>query len=234
MTSGIGNPDWQRRYSFSAVPLYSASFAAAGTVTSPVVDANGYQYIMLTAQMSGTTSFTHIFVVWYQDSAGTIQIGGTDFMSVPGSSLTIKVPAAARYFRIQTVNVGGGNTGNFLILTYGSNADQDDTLTGQTSVPILYINASLGSGVIQQTTAAATFGGLATISVDQNFNTSWTAWAEYYDWSAAAWKQYVTWHGASKGQSFVDQVRLPYCPVRLNVRNDDTVARTMIASVVGA
>lgn len=234
MTTGIGNPDWQRRYTFSAVPIYSSPFGVNGGFQGPTVDSNGYEYLIITAQMGVTTSFSHIFVVWYQDSAGTINIGGTDFMPVPSSSYSIKIPTAARYFRIQTQNAGGGTTGNMLILVYGTNADQVDTLTGATSVPIIYNNQTIGAGAIVTVAALATYGGEVMVSVDDNVNNKWTVWAEYYDWATAAWKQFWTAHGPDKGQSWNERIMIPYAPVRLNQRNDDTVSHSFYMAMVGA
>jgi hypothetical protein len=234
VTTGIGNPDWQRRYTFSAVPLHSASYGVNGGFQGPVVDGNGFEYIIVTAQMGTTTSFTHIFIDWYQDSAGTIFIGGSDFMPVPTTSYSVKIPTATRYFRVRTQNAGGGTTGSALIVIYGTNADQVDTLTGATSVPIIYNNQSLGASAIVTVAANATYGGEVIVSVDDNVNNKWTAWAEYYDWSAAAWRQFWTAHGPDRGQSWTERIMIPYSPVRLNQRNDDTVAHTLIMAMVGS
>lgn len=234
MTSGVGNPDWQRRYVFSAVPLYSALFSVSGTIVSPVIDANGFTYIILTSQAQGTTAFIHITVNWFQDSAGTILIGGTDFVTVPGAADSIKIPAAARYFKIQTTNVGGGTTGNTLILTYGSTADQYDVMTGVTSTPLVAISASLGSGVTSTAAFTHLLPGRVMVQFNHATNSNWLGFIEYYDWTTASWHIFYNAYGASKGQSWVEHIWLPFAPIRANVRNTDAAAQVTEMYVITA
>jgi hypothetical protein len=234
VTSGIGNPDWQRRYTFSAVPLFSALFGLSGPVVSSPIDANGYPYIILTSRAAGTTAFIHVTVFWYQDSAGTILVSGTDFVTVPGADETIKMPAAARYFAIHTENVGGGTTGNTLILAYGTTADHHDMMTGITSQLIAAVNASIGAGVTSTVAFPNMLPGRVMVQFNHATNNLWQGWLEYYDRVAAAWTIFWNVHGTDVGMAYNTQVWLPFAPVRINVKNTDTVTQITQASVVTA
>lgn len=225
MVTGIGNPDWQRRYAFSAVPLYSANFSVNGSIASPIVDANGFPFIILTSQAAGTTAFIHITVDWYQDAAGTILIAGTDFVTVPGGTQTIKIPAAARYFKILTSNAGGGTTGTTLILAYGTSSDQYDMMTGTTSQLIASVNQSIGSGLQMVINFPYVLPGRVFASFNHGTNSNWLAFMEYYDWSAANWLFFYNVHGSDRGMGWSEQIWLPFAPVRATVRNTDAAAQ---------
>jgi hypothetical protein len=234
MTTGIGNPDWQRRYAFSATPLFSSFFAVSGPIVSPVLDANGFPYIILTSKAGGTTAFIHFFINWYQDAAGTILLGGTDFVTVPGASETIKCPAMARYFTILTQNVGGGTTGTTLILVYGTVADQYDMMTGTTSVPLAAVNASLGAGVSQQVAFPHVLQGRVYATFNHGTNNNWLAFFDYYDFSATAWVTFYNVRGLDKGESWSEQLWLPSAPCRATVRNTDAAAQVTQMYVITA
>lgn len=232
MTSGIGNPDWQRRYNFSAVPLLSLTYNDIVNGNSGLQDSNGFPNLVITTQAGSSLVFSHVVVAWFQDSSGLVQIGTTDWTTPPQSQVSIKVPVAARYY---TLSIGpvGGTTGHTIVATvYGTTSDEQNLLTQDTDIPLGHDNPTLGASAISTVMLAGIFGGRVYVSVDQNANNKWTSWLEYYDHSTQTWIQFWTIHGQDHGQSYNSDAVLPYAPVRINVRNDDTVSHVITWSVI--
>lgn len=234
MTSGIGNPDWQRRYAFSAVPILSLTYNDNVNANSPLTDGNGFQYFLTTITMGSSTVFARVQFLWYQDANATQFLGTTDFVVGPNQFVVIKVPAMTRYFKLAVGNVGGTTGHTIGALIYGTNADQEDLLTQNTDVPLGSINATLGAHAAQTVTLPGMYAGRAMITANHSGNNLYTVWLEYYDWSTQTWIIYYNIHGTDHGMAFTEQVWLPYTPVRLNMRNDDTVAQVSQAYLITA
>lgn len=234
MTNGIGNPDWQRRYVFSAAPIQNLSINTAVQTFQVVTDANGYQYLLLSAATFSSTATTRVQVRWSVDSAGSTILGVTDFVILPNAFQVLKVPVMTRYYQIETTLVSASGSGTMSLIIYGTNADQDDLLTQSTAIPMAAINASLGANVSQQVVMGGMYGGRVFATFNHAGNNKWTGWFEYYDWSAQAWIIFYNVRGLDKGQSWSEQVWLPYAPVRCNMRNDDTVAQITQLYVITA
>lgn len=232
MTSGVGNPDWQRRYNFSAAPLLGLIYSDSINSTSGVRDTNGFPNLVVTTQASGSLVYAHVIVTWYQDSAGATPIGTVDWTTPPGAQISIKVPVAARYYSLQIGPVGG-TTGHTIVGTiYGTTSDEQNILTQQTATPMGFGNPTLGASAVSTTILGGIFGGRVFVSIDDNGNNKWTSWIEYYNWSTQTWVQFWTVHGPDHGQSFNSDAILPYAPIRMNVRNDDTVSHALTWSIV--
>lgn len=232
MAVQIGNPDWQRRYTFSAVPLLVLTYPDNINSISGLIDSNGFEYLLLTTNSGGSNTFDRVKVDWYEDSSGSVALGTTDY-TIPGQSFIVqKIPVMTRYFKVEIGNVGGTTGGSIILTIYGTNADQENLLTQQTAIPMGFGNPSLGASATQTTVLSGIFGGRVFISVDQNTNNKWTAWLEFYNWQTQAWVQFWTIHGPDHGQSYSSDAMLLYAPCRINVRNDDTVAHVITWSVV--
>jgi len=227
-----GNPDWQRRYTVSAAPLLGLTYPDNINSISAISDSQGFEYLILTTNMGTSQVYAHVKVDFYQDSAGTIYMGTTDYTIPPQSFVAQKVPIVARFYKIEIGPVGGTTGQNISLAVYGTNADQENMLTQNTAIPQGHGNPSLGASATQTTILGGSFGGRVFISVDQNANNKWTSWLEYYDWTTQLWVQFWTIHGPDHGQSYNSDALLPYAPVRINVRNDDTVAHAITWSVV--
>lgn len=232
MTSGIGNPDWQRRYVSSAVPLLGLNYLDSGSSVSAVSDANGYQYLLVSTNSGSSQSYMHVLVNWYQDSGGTAYMGSTDWVIPPASFHVVKAPVITRYYTIELDNVGGTTGQTINVAVYGTNLDQENLLTQNTSIPLGNSRQSVNAGSTMTTALTSMFGGQVFVSLDQSSNNKWNMWLEYYDYTSKAWTQFEAWHGSDKGQSYSAIIVLPYAPVRMNVKNDDTVAQFITWAVI--
>lgn len=232
MTSGVGNPDWQRRYTTSAAPIATGTFLDDVNRILGPLDTNGYQYLLVTTNDGAATTYKRIKIDWYQDQALTQFMGTTAYVVAPSQFIVQKIPVITRWYQVEIGPVGGVTGHNTSLVIYGTNADQENMLTQDTDVPAGFGNPNLGTGVISTTILSGTFGGRVFVSVDQNANNKWTAWMEFYNWNTQAWVQFWTIHGPDHGQSYSSDAVLPYAPVRINVRNDDTVAHAITWSVV--
>lgn len=227
MTNGIGNPDWQRRYVTSAVPLVVSVFPDSGDFVTGINDSNGYQYLLLTETDPSGATYRRIKVDWFQDNAATLQMGSTTFTVPPNAFIVFKVPVVTRWYKVEVGPVGGTPGHNTTVTIYGTNADQENLLTQNTDQPLGSQNASVAAGATQTVIISGVFGGPAMITMDDNVNNKWTEWLEYYDWSTQTWIQFWSAHGTDKGQAWTEMVYLPYAPIRMNSRNDDTVAHIL-------
>jgi hypothetical protein len=232
VTNGIGNPDWQRRYVISATPLYAATFTDANTEISPTQDTNGFQYLMVSSNNGANTAYTHMQLNWYRDAAQTQFMIGTDWTIPPASSIVQRAPVMSRYYTLSTQSVGGATGGNINLVVYGTNADQENLLTQNTALPLGGDRTSIIAGATHTVIIGGIFGGRVSVNMDDDGNNKWTLYMEYYNWNIQGWVQFMTWHGTDKGQSFTGDVMLPYAPIRMNVRNDDTVAHFLTWSVI--
>lgn len=232
MTSGVGNPDWQRRYAVSAAAIATGVFLDDVNRIFGVLDTNGFQYLLLDTNDLGATTYKYIKIDWYQDFAATQYMGTVDYTIFPNSITIMKIPVLSRYYKVEIGPVGGVTGHNTTLVVYGTNADQENFWNQNTATPLGKSSVSLGASVIQTTILGNIYGGRVMVSVDQNVNNKWTSWLEYYDWTSQTWVQFWTIHGPDHGQSYSSDAVLPYAPVRINVRNDDTVAHTITWSVV--
>lgn len=227
MTGGIGNPDWQRRYTFSAVPLFTVTLPDNVNSTSTVQDSNGYQYLLVNFNIGASTAYSHVYINWYQDQALTVLLSRTDFTTGPQSSGVVKVPVMTRYYTFEMGNVGGATGHTWFVAIYGTNADQENLLIQNTAIPVGYASASVAAGATMTTNIVGMFGGEVMLSMDDGGNNKWTAWVDYYDWVSQQWLTIWSAHGADKGQAYAERIFLTYAPVRMNFRNDDTVAHIL-------
>lgn len=232
MTSGIGNPDWQRRYTVSAVPLLSLTYSDTTNANSPLVDSNGFQSLLVTTDAGLSSVYSRMQVLWYQDANATQFLGVTDWVNGPGAFITLKVPLATRYFKLAIGPVGGVTGGTIKAVVYGTNSDQENLLTQNTAIPLLWANPTIAAGATDTQTLGGMFGGTAMVMVDDGGNNLWTATLQYYDWSTQSFKSFWRARGAATGQTITQMVNLPYAPVRLQVTNNDTAAHTFIESLV--
>lgn len=232
MTSGVGNPDWQRRYVFSAQPIYTATVPPNVTTTSALQDANGFQNLIVDFNSIGTTAFINVEILWFQDAAGTISICNTEFFPVPNSNMSQKIPVMARYYKITTAFVSGAAGGSIKLAVFGTNSDNLQLLTQDNIDPFIYVNQSIGAGVNVTTAAGGMYGGLVRISLDQGVSNKWALEMDYFSPTAATWREFWSTYGSIQGIAFSGELRLPYAPVRLITSNLDTVAQTYIVSVI--
>lgn len=234
MTGGIGNPDWQRRYVTSAVPILTGTFLDDTNRVSGISDSNGYQYLLVSTNDPGATTYKHVKVDWFQDQGATLQMGTTDYTIQPNTFNVLKVPVITRWYKVEIGPVGGATGHNTTLVVYGTNADQENILTQNTAIPMAIASSSVAAGATMTTTVSGTFGGEVMLNMDDNVNNKWTAWMDYYDWSAAGWVTYWSTHGTDKGQAYTERIFLPYAPTRMNFRNDDTVSHILAQRMIAA
>lgn len=235
MTSGIGNPDWQRRYVTSAVPITTQIFADDTNRVTPIQDSNGYQYLLVSTSDPGASTYKHVKIDWFQDQAATLQMGDTDYTIPPNNFIVQKIPVITRWYKVEIGPVGGASGFNTTLVIYGTNADQDNILTQNTAIPLAgQTIAAAAPNADNNVIMGGIYGGEVMISMDDNVNNKWTAWLEYYDWTTSAFVQFWTAHGLDKGQAYSERLFLPYAPIRMHFRNDDTVNHILKQYMVAA
>lgn len=227
MTNGIGNPDWQRRYSFSAVPLLELTYSDSINSASGLIDSNGFQYLLITTNSNGSNTFDHVKVDWFQDANASIQQGDTDYTIAGQSFIVQKIPVVTRYFKLEVGPVGGTSGGSIVATVYGTNADQNDLLTQNTAIPFLEFSNTVGAGATTTVTGTGIFGGMATAHFSDDTNALFNVSLDYYNWTTQLWRHFYVAFGANKGQGWSDNVLLPYAPVRANLTNTDTAAHNL-------
>jgi hypothetical protein len=232
VTNGIGNPDWQRRYVTSAVPLFTGSFADDAAHASGINDSNGYQYLQVSTNDAGASTFKFVQIIWWQDAAGTLEMGFTDWTIPPNTFEVIKVPVVTRYYMVQITPVGGASGTNTSVVIYGTNADQENLLTQNTATPLLFAQPAVAANGTFTQQMSGIFGGKVGLCMSHNTNNTWAGTIDYYDWNSQSWLTYWRIFGGSIGQSFNGDVYLPYAPIRVNLQNLDAAAHGMTCSLV--
>lgn len=232
MTSGIGNPDWQRRYGFSPVQLANYSFTDGVSYLTNTIDTNAFPNLLFTIFGPGTAAFNVLQIDWYNDANKTTLLITTTIVPTPSSECTIRVPVITRYFTITWQYVSGVGAGTWQVWVFGTTSNNDNQATQDTSTASIIINATVAAGATVTTMAASTYQGPAMIAVSHGTNNSWDSWLEYYDTNLKAWTQFWIVKGADKNSlAWTERIYLPYAPVRLNARNRDTVAQAMFATL---
>lgn len=232
MTSGQGNPDWQRRYNFSAAPLLQLTYPDNINSVSALIDSNGFEYLLVTTDSGTSATFDHVKIDWFQDKNASVQQGFTDYTISGGIFLVQKIPVTTRFFKIEVGPVGGVSGGHIVVTVYGTNADQENILTQQTAVPMLIENVTIGAGITRTDVVGGILGGRVMASVNDETNNKWVSTMEYYDWTTQTWKLFYVARGADRGQAWTEFINLPYAPCRFSVINIDTAAHAFDYSIV--
>lgn len=232
MTGGIGNPDWQRRYVTSAVPILTATIADDTNRVTGIADSNGYEYLVVSTHDPGATTFKHIKVDWFQDQNATLQMGDTDWTIPPNSFNVVKVPVITRFYKIEIGPVGGASGNNTTLVVYGTNADQENLLTQNTAIPFIHAEPTIAAGATDTETATGIFGGNAMLMISDNGNNLWNASVQYYDWTTSAWATFWKGFGSFFGQTATQNIILPYAPIRVQTTNTDSAAHGFFIAVV--
>src|SRR5487761_1660832 len=98
MALGQGNPDWQRRYTTSATPLFSGIFPDNTIRATSVQDSNGFEYLLVTVNTVGSVVYMNVGINWFRDAGTTQSLGTTNFTVPGGDFVVIKVPVVTRYW----------------------------------------------------------------------------------------------------------------------------------------
>lgn len=232
MTTGIGNPDWQRRYTFSAAPILKLTYPDNINSASGLTDSSGFEYLLVTTNTVGSNTFDHVKIDWFQDVSGLIQLGVTDY-TVSGQGFFVqKIPVMTRYFKLEIGPVGGVAGGSIIATIYGTNADQENLLTQNTSIPMLYINQTIGAGTILTQAVLGIDGGRAMVNVWDMVNNKWFLTIDYYDFTTQTYRPFYAVNGPDVGVAFRGDVILPYAPTRVNLNNLDVAANGFMLSIV--
>lgn len=214
------------------MPILGLQYSDSSNGISPVSDSNGYQYLLVTVNTGPSTAYMHASINWYQDSAGAVFMGSTDWVVPPASFIAQKIPVATRYYTMEMGPVGGGNGSSIGMTIYGTNADQENLLTQQTAQPMLFVGPTIAAGATDTETVSGIFGGSVQLSINDTANKLWSAKLQFYNWADQAFHSIWGGYGADLGQAWSGMVNLPYAPIRLLTTNTDTAAHQFFLAVV--
>jgi hypothetical protein len=186
----------------------------------------------VTTNDPGATTYKRVFINWYQEKSLSTQMGTTDWTTQPGEFIVQKIPVVTRWYTFNTSPVGGATGHSTQITIYGTNADQENLLTQNTSQPQGHFSNVIGAGGNAMNIFGGTYGGEVMINVDDDTNNKWVAILKYYDWNTQAWTGFWFAHGLDKGQGWTERVFVPYAPIQITLINNDTVAHTLQATMV--
>lgn len=227
MTTGIGNPDWQRRYGFGAVPLATYVFTDGNTTATANIDTNGFTRLLLSVDTVSATAQNRLWVQWYVTQASNSNLQTQQFSPVPNAQSCFNVPVLTRYCNFTWQFISGAAANFDGLDVYGSLTDNVDTFTRQPDLPLITFSNTVGAGVTTTTTATNSYGGPASVHMSSDANNKWNGSLDYYDIVQKAWKHFHIAYGADRGQAWTQDVRLPYAPIRANITNTDTVANNL-------
>lgn len=230
----IGSPDYVRRFGVSGVTLFTQTLNNDTNHVSSVLDTNGFPSLVVTVHNLAVSDFVQSGIEWFADAAGTIALETSVWVPMPGGSVALHIPVLSRYFEYIQFNLAGADGTTSTVNIYGTSLPFVNVCNQNKFQPLCSVNATIASSAIQTQQLLRMFPGEAMITIDDNVNNKWTCWMEYWDATLKAWTQFWSAHGTDKGQGWTERVILPAAPVRVKVRNDDTVSHGFLVYVIGS
>ena len=233
MTTGFA--DWQRTSHVAGTSKKVLNQVIAASVTTGIFFTGDYGY--LNVSMETTAAVSHYFVqlFWTTDSLGGTVTVTQSFVTVPFGQMAMQFPVITPWCNIQVTNIEGGADGNVRMDAYGTEAYSPYLGYAEPGDFLLKFRGNLGAGVNQALPATTTYAGPAYLHVNAGTSNGWDAFFTSYDIPTKAFQGYDFWHGADFGQTLADEMRLPPCPVILNITNTSAATQFFRVSVcVGA
>jgi len=232
MAQQTGFQDYNRLAIQAGQVIYQITAALNAIGTSPRQDAAGFGYVNISVNggLAGNDAY-RISVQWYSDAALS-QLLSQQTISLLGPEQQFQVVAIGRWFTVGVTFFAGVGTDVATLIALGSNVYSPRLGSQVGSSPYIYVNQLIAA------TTSANFDGLFTVpgsftwAVAAATNSTWVAALAYYEIGSGAYLNFAFMYGATRGLSGIDNVNLPFAPVRMVVNNSSSVAQTFQASLV--
>lgn len=219
-----GYPDYQRVNAQSGDIILLENISTGGSYQSPIQDAHGYGYLILSCNtIAGSAYFTQ-GIEWYGADSLSTQLSVFLWTPTPNGQQSIQIPVVSRYFRLTQTLISGPTTDNPLTAVFGCNVPANPSINSQPAAPFLRFQGSVAASSSVTVNAGTTIQGAASITMADNSNSQWELVVNYYDWPSASWQNLAVFFGSAFGQSMNGVIGLPPAPIRVMVDNTDSAA----------
>lgn len=230
MTTGY--PDFGRTVQTNVLPLIVVNAVVGGSDVLPAEYIGDLGYVDVFANTAGLNDHYSIGLRWWDNPGETTYAGQDNFVTGPGMETGIQYKARGRYLSAIVANNDATDVNPVQVYFRGTNAQARVNAGNQQSLPLIITDSTLGAGAGVNVNAFTVVPGPAMFAVQHNSNASWDAELQYWATATKSWQRFAHYNGTVIGQSLIAPVVLPAAPVRMNLVNNDTVGRTMFASLV--
>lgn len=229
MTTGYA--DFGRTVQTNVLPLLVVNAVVGGSDVLPSEYVGDIGYVDVFADTAGLNDHYSIGLRWWDNPGETTYAGQDNFVTGPGMETGIQYKCRGRYLSAIVANNDATDTNPVQVYFRGSNSQARVNAGNQQAAPIIWTDTTPAAGGSVFVIATTVVPGPATFAVQHNSNASWDAELQFWNVAAKAWQRFVHYNGTVIGQSLIAPVTLPAAPVRMLLVNNDTVARTMFASL---
>lgn len=230
MTTGYA--DFGRTVQTNVLPLIVVNAVVGGSDVLPAEYIGDLGYVDVFANTAGLNDHYSIGLRWWDNPGETTYAGQDNFVTGPGMETGIQYKARGRYLSAIVANNDATDVNPVQVYFRGTNAQARVNAGNQQAIPLMLTDSSPAAGGSATVAASTVVPGPATLAVQHNANASWDAELQFWATATKSWTRFAHYNGTVIGQSLIVPVTLPAAPVRLVVTNNDTVARTIFASVV--
>lgn len=230
----VGFPDWGRQTHPAGVLKASLNVVVAHGVnqSTPVVFVGDYSYINLTVNANLLASFYEVIVSWFTDSTGGTAVTTGSLSIPPTSQSSLQIPVVTPWVSFTIVNLTVTVDPAILLYAYATLARSPDVRARDLAIPFLEWHGSIAAAGTQQVFSLATAAGPAVLYGRHTANNLWSVLLNYWRYTDQTWQPLVSITGSTVGTEDCRTIALPAAPIRMDVTNSDTVARTTHATVV--
>lgn len=229
MTTGY--QDFGRTVQTNVLPLLVVNQVVGGSNVLPAEYVGDIGFIDVFADTAGLNDHYSIGLRWWDNANETTYAGQDNFVTGPGMETGIQYKARGRYLSAIVANNDATDVNPVQVYFRGSNAQARVNAGNQQAAPIAWTDQTVNASSTVFVNATTVVPGPATLAVQHNTNNTWACELQFWNVAARAWQRFAHWDASSAGQSLITGVTLPAAPVRIALINNETVNRTMFASL---
>lgn len=227
MAQVTGYQDYARVAAQAGEVLYNVTAVISTFPTSGALDSNGFGFLNFTFNASAIPDIFTVSVFFYADSALTINLTNQTVMPAPNTTSAYQIPVVGRYFKVAVNWNTGPGTGNFGLQVFGANNPARRIQSPNEGAPFMTGPLALAGGASQTLTNVITYEGEACVNVGSSGGNKWQFQLQYLSDVTFAYVTLMLVAGSDVGNSWVQRIFLPNCPVQCVVTNTDTSAHTI-------
>lgn len=224
-------PDWSSGTTLTPASRYSIDAPFTAPEQSSVMYMADYKYVHVLAPGQGVVGHYGIALNWFDAIGGVTQVGGMSCVTLPGGYTALKFPVLAPYLKVGVVKLDGAGTDTFILDVFPSNIEQHGLGISEVGAPMLQFQGNVGIGATQVINPDSVYAGPATFSVWQAAGKAWHANLLYYDVTAKTYQDLARLDSNNGAHGQIATVRLPPCPVQIQLTNDDVAVQFLNAIV---
>lgn len=234
MTADVvtGYPDWQRTTRVTGVNKLFVNQVIGGVAfASGRIFVGDYGYLTLAVQGEALANHYMVQIYGSVDATGTRYPILQEFVTVPGAGSALQYPIPTPYVDIAVTNIEGTADTAFIMDVYATNYYAPIMRTTQPGHPLVTFAGSVNAASAVELDVGTLFIGRAQLRGRHISNNSWHIEVDYWDPGSKSWIDIFFLNSPAATTEATAEIPMIGAPMRLLVGNDDTVARTMHATL---